>query len=80
MRLLRIRALNDEHAECLLGDLAAYSPARTKRAIVIELDEASQSDLLAILTAVHECLRANEIRSVRLEVDGESYAMTRADA
>jgi hypothetical protein len=70
MRLLQIRARTDEDTECLMRELAGYSPKRTRRAIRVELDERSEVDLLAVLAALESCLLANDIRSVRLELDG----------
>jgi hypothetical protein len=75
MRLLQIRTRIDEDADCLIRELAVYSPKRSKRSILIELEERSQMDLLALLAAVETCLSANDIRSVRIELDGKSYAM-----
>jgi hypothetical protein len=75
MRLLQIRARTDEDAECLMRELAAYSPTRSRRAIQVELEERSETDVLAVLTAVETCLSANEIRSVRVELDGNSYML-----
>jgi hypothetical protein len=75
MRLLQIRARTDEDAECLIRELAAYSPKRTHRAILIEVEERSETDLLAVLSALEKCLMANDIRSVRLELDGRPYML-----
>jgi hypothetical protein len=76
MRLLQIRARTDEDANCLVRELAVYSPRRLRRSIQLELEERSQTDLLAMLAAVETCLGPNEIRSVRIELDGRSYTMT----
>jgi len=76
MRLLQIRARTDEDANCLVRELAVYSPRRLRRSIQLELEQRSQTDLLAMLAAVETCLGANEIRSVRIELDGRSYTMT----
>ena len=73
MRLVQIRAASVGEVDCLVGELAAYSPRPSQRSVLIELDEASHTDLLALLSAVETCLVANDIRSVRLEVDGENY-------
>ncbi len=78
MRLLQIRVRTDEDADCLVRELAVYSPKRSKRSILIELEERSQTDLLALLAAVETCLRANDIRSVRIELDGKKYTMAPA--
>jgi hypothetical protein len=75
MRLLQIQALTDEDVECLMRELALYSPARARRSVSIELEERSQSDLLAVLSALEQCLLANDIRTVRLELDGRPYTM-----
>jgi hypothetical protein len=75
MQLLQIRTRTDEDAECLIRELAVYSPRRSRRSILIELEERSQTDLLALLAAVETCLDANDIRTVRLELDGKKYTM-----
>jgi hypothetical protein len=75
MRLLQIRARTDGDAECLIRELAAYSPKRTHRAILVEVEERSETDLLAVLSALEKCLMANDIRSVRLELDGRPYML-----
>lgn len=75
MRLLQVRARTDEDVECLMRELARYSPTRSRRGILVELEERSESDLLGLLAAVETCLIANEIRSVRVELDGRSYML-----
>ena len=75
MRLIQLRALNDGDVECLMRELAVYEPTRRRRSILIELDEPSTNDMLALLTAVETCVSANEIRSVQVELDGERYLL-----
>jgi hypothetical protein len=75
MRLLQIRARTNEDAECLMRELAVYAPTRARRAISIEVEERSEAALLAVLSAVERCLLANDIRSVRLELDGRPYML-----
>ena len=75
MRLLQIRARTDDDAGCLMRELAVYSPRRSRRSILLEVEEGSQTDLLALLAAVETCLSANDIRSVRIELDGKQYTM-----
>jgi hypothetical protein len=75
MRLLQIRARRNEDAECLMRELAVYAPTRAGRAISIELEERSETDLLAVLSALETCLMANDIQSVRLELDGRPYML-----
>ena len=79
MRLLQIRARTDEDADCLVRELAVYSPRRLKRSVLLELEERSQTELLAMLAAVETCLSANDIRSVRVELDGQKYTMAASD-
>jgi hypothetical protein len=78
MRLLKIRANTGADADCLMRELAAYAPTLSRRAILVELDERSEADVLGVLAAVETCLRANEIRSVRLELDGRAYMLAPA--
>jgi len=65
LRLLQIRARTDADGDCLMLELAAYSPTRSRSGIQIELEERSEADVLGVLAAVETCLNANEIRSVR---------------
>jgi hypothetical protein len=78
MRPLQMRARTDADADCLMRELAAYSPRRSRRAIMIELKERSETDVLSVLAAVETCLSANEIRSVRVELDGRAYMLAPA--
>jgi hypothetical protein len=78
MRLVHIRAGSDEDVTCLMRELAVYSPKHVRRTVVIELEERSQTDLLALLAAVETCLGAYDIRSVRIELDGKKYTMAPA--
>lgn len=73
MRLVRIRARTDEDTECLMRELASYSPSRERRMILIELEERSETAVLALLSAVETCLSANDIPSLRLELDASTY-------
>jgi hypothetical protein len=58
-----------------MRELSAYSPTRTPQAILVEVEERSETDLLAVLAALESCLLANDIRSVRLELDGRPYLL-----
>jgi hypothetical protein len=75
MRLVQLRAPNEKDAACLMRELAVYAPKRTRKAIFIEIDENSTLDLLALLSAIETCVSANEIRSVRVKLDGETYTL-----
>ena len=78
MRQLRIRARTDRDADCLIRELAAYSPTHSRLAITVELDDRSETAVLGLLAAVETCLSANEIRSVQVELDGHSYMLAPA--
>lgn len=75
MRIVQLRAPREEEAACLMRELAVYGPRREDRAILIEIEEDSTLDLLALLSAVETCVSANDIRSVRVELDGEKYTL-----
>jgi hypothetical protein len=75
MRQVQIRAGGNEEAECLMRELAAYSPARSGRSLRVELEDRSRTDLVALLAAVETCITANDIRSVRVELDGQAYLL-----
>ena len=74
-RLLQIRARTEEDAECLVRELVVYSPRRLQRSILLEMEERSNTDLLAVLAVIETCLTANDIPSVRIELDGQKYTM-----
>jgi len=75
MRLLQIRTPKAEDAECLMRELAVYSPRRAGRTIVVEVEERSETALLGLFSALETCLTANDIRSVRVELDDHSYML-----
>jgi hypothetical protein len=75
MRQVQIRAGSNDEVECLMRELAAYSPARSGRSLLVELEDRSRIDLVALLAAVETCITANDIRSVRVELDGQAYLM-----
>ena len=79
MRLLQIRARTNEDAECLMRELASYSPRRARHSVLVEFEERSETDVLAVLSAVETCLSANGIPSVRVELDGQAYMLEAAD-
>ena len=75
MRRLKIWRTRRAEADCLMRELAAYAPTLSKRAVVVELDQRSEADVLGVIAAVETCLRANEIHSVRIQLDGRSYML-----
>ena len=75
MDQLQIRARTEQDADCLMRELAAYSPTRTGRTISVEFHHRSETGVLGVLAAVETCLSANEIRSVQVELDGRSYML-----
>ena len=75
MRLVHIRAGSEEAVLCLVRELSVYSPNRLRNGVAIELEGASPTDLLALLTAIETCLTANDIRAVRIAIDGKRYMM-----
>lgn len=58
-----------------MRELASYSPSRERRMILIELEERSETAVLALLSAVETCLSANDIPSLRLELDASTYML-----
>jgi hypothetical protein len=58
-----------------MRELVAYSPKRSRLCVLIELEEDSQTLLVALLSAVEACIERNDIRSVRLELDGDDYTL-----
>ncbi len=59
-----------------MRELGAYTPKRLRSSMLIELDERSTSDLLVLLSALEKCIAANDIRSVRIELDGQKYTLS----
>jgi hypothetical protein len=76
MRRVHIRAGSERAVACLMRDLYVYAPRSSRSAVAVELDGTSQTELLALLTAVETCLAANDIDAVRIAVDGKSYMMS----
>ena len=74
MRLVKLQAPREEDAACLVRELAVYAPRRVRRAILIEVDDGSTVDLLALLSALETCVAANDIRSILVELDGQKYS------
>lgn len=75
MGWIRIRTRTGEDAECLMRELAPFSPERVHRAIAVQLKKGSETDVLALLSAVETCLSANDIPSVRIELEGQAYML-----
>ncbi len=76
MRLLHVRARTDDEFACLKRELAAYSPVESHRTLSIDLDgDRSEQRLLGLLSAIETCVNANDIRSVRVELDGRPYLL-----
>lgn len=76
MRPIHIRARGNRDIECLLRELAAYGPERLRqRTLLIELQEGCTNDLLTLLSAIEACVSENDIRSVRVDLDGETYTL-----
>jgi hypothetical protein len=75
MRLLQIRARSDEDLECLVRELPVDASRRFRRSVLIELRNRSEAEVLGLLAAVETCLNANDIPSVRVELDDHSYVM-----
>jgi hypothetical protein len=75
VRRVHIRAGSDGDVACLMRELSVYSPKQLRGAVVIELQKTSHTDLLALLSAVETCLMANDIRAVRIAIDGKAYMM-----
>ena len=75
MRRVRIRVRTNEEVDCLMRDLSPYTPKRARRTILVELEQRSETDVLALLSAVETCLTANDIPSVRVELDDRVYML-----
>jgi hypothetical protein len=75
MRLLQIRAPKEDDVACLMRELASYAPEQRGRSILVELEDRSNSDLMGLLSAAETCIAANDIRSVRIELDGQKYTL-----
>ena len=73
--MLQIQVRSDRDAECLMRELAAFGPKRRRLVIRIELGEREEAVLLACLSALETCLLANDIPSVRIELDDKPYIL-----
>ena len=73
---LQIWMRSEKDAACLVQELAVYSPKRTRSALRLELpDNQGPAYLLGLLAAVETCLRAHDISSARIELDGKPYML-----
>ncbi|MBA3734857.1 MAG: hypothetical protein H0W90_06630 [Actinobacteria bacterium] len=59
-----------------MRELAVYSPTRSNGTILVEIEERSEMTLLGLFSALDACLAANDIRSVRIELDDRSYMLS----
>ena len=77
MRLLQIEARNTSEAQCLKRALSSYAQRRQRRrSLWITLPEdQSGKNLADLLGAIETCLTANEIPTVRVNLDGKSYLL-----
>ena len=76
MRLLHIHARTDAEAARLMRELLVYSPSRSRRTLLIELSvDQPERQLLGLLSAIETCLIANDIATVRVELDGRPYLL-----
>jgi hypothetical protein len=67
---------SEEDAAFFVRELAVYSPRRRRSALLLELpDDQGQAYLLGLLAALETCLRANDISSARIELDGKQYLL-----
>jgi hypothetical protein len=58
-----------------MRELGAYSPTRVRLNVSIEVGDRSEAELLSVLSALERCVLANDIGSVRLELDGRPYML-----
>jgi hypothetical protein len=75
LRLVQIQASSAADRDRLMHELAAYKPKRAEGFVLFELEDDSQKDVLALLFSIEKCLIANDISSVRVELDGENYLL-----
>ena len=78
---IEIRARTYDDAACLMRELGSYSPTQERRVVRIGLAPSTPtSGLFEVLRAVDECLRSNDIPSVRVTLDGRSYLLAPRDS
>ena len=59
-----------------MRELIVYSPTRSRRTLLIELSaDQPERQLFGLLSAIETCLIANDIASVRVELDGRPYLL-----
>jgi hypothetical protein len=78
MRLLKIRTRKEAELDCLMRELAPYSPIQLHRAIIIDLQDRPDADVLDILTTLETCVTAHNIPSARVELDGLRHRLAPA--
>jgi hypothetical protein len=58
-----------------MRELAEFGPRRKRLSIQIDIDERAESALVAALSGLETCLLANDIPSVRVDLDGKPYLL-----
>ena len=58
-----------------MRELANYSASRERRVITIDFTEGTETAVLALVAAVETCLDANDIPSVSIKLDGQTYLL-----
>jgi hypothetical protein len=74
---VQITTTRERDARCIADALARHGSEvrEAGRGWAVELSEPEGADLPDLLTALKQCLDENEIASVKVEIDGQAYAM-----
>ena len=74
---VQVTTTRKRDAECISGGLARYGGKveRDGRRWSVQLSASEGAALPNLLTALKQCLDDNEIAAVKVELDGQAYAM-----
>ena len=74
--VLRIEAQHSRDAECIRDALEDHGATSTRHGRVVLLPHSGDGDvLMTVLTALHACLKDDEIAAVKVIVDEHTYLM-----
>jgi hypothetical protein len=75
---VQVTTTRKRDAECISGALRSYGAPKVEREgrrWSVQLSASEGAALPDLLTALKQCLDENEIAAVKVELDGQAYAM-----
>jgi hypothetical protein len=75
MRLVQLRAPKEEDAACLMRELAVYASKRLRGPSSSRSKSARQRICSLCCRRSKQCIAANDIRTIRVDLDGQKYML-----